>query len=854
MCNLYLEGTRAIVDLAKCPYEFASPEFLNIHLKDLSTTETPIKTIRYEEEIVVELDEGKTMVLTEYASFIKQLETLLLREDIYGLKQDPAYDKRRKAMKRFYEYVFLNPLLAAQEMQGYDEAEPEKNIYVKGYQTYKGWIAGILKRYMSTKLYDLVKETGDLRAAFLELVGLRSLYFVASLLLDIPKNAIAMEGPDAKYTLPYGVEVQIYEVPGAEAYLYVQRNPGVEKLSPELNKLLRLTITEQFKETFSNVDWDILMNLKTREYRQYFIDKAMMEGVQITPKEAMAMGRECAAWVVGLGAPIENMALDKDNITDIYIDSENSPLYIEHRKYGLCHSLFRYNRDLLDRCFKNIVYTLGGSRKFDDSNPVVDVVLKRLSMRCHLQRPPATFGELQGALRIMKEEPFTYAQYLNYKSFTPFYAGYDDVMVTLGCSEAVLGLKGVGKTAFTAAKISSIGTRRRIIPVQDIEEIPVRAFRKRGFHIGAARVQSSDVEESKTKELDLVTMANALLRMGDAALIINEVRSRVAVQGIINLLNTQPGVFLLYNLHAESLRDIQDRLELVFGLPAASMYATDRYSFLKKIRFGRKGRMYRLLGNSFETDIEEKKFVEIFRFRRGDNIDTCSWEAKFIRNPEAGFVDFSKVNIAKLQNELDLSFVPPALARRSEETGISPEQYILQAFWKGKMYFDIYKLSQQLNDPLLLELDFVLKVNTAAGRLLVSKEKEHGEIDFGEAWKDWEPIFKGIVKAEIEKRKLGSVEIPEDREPAPPGASGGSAPAMSGDAEEGLSEENAEGEEENVVEAVPLPKQQAAGKPGRTQAARPAEAEEEETPSTKSLLEKLRQKKKEKDEKKGGKR
>ena len=55
MCNLYLEGNRAIVDLSKCPYEFASPEFLNLHLKDLSTTESPIKTIRYEEEIVVEL-------------------------------------------------------------------------------------------------------------------------------------------------------------------------------------------------------------------------------------------------------------------------------------------------------------------------------------------------------------------------------------------------------------------------------------------------------------------------------------------------------------------------------------------------------------------------------------------------------------------------------------------------------------------------------------------------------------------------------------------------------------------------------------------------------------------------------
>ncbi|MFH1785277.1 MAG: ATPase, T2SS/T4P/T4SS family [Candidatus Micrarchaeota archaeon] len=764
MCNLYLEGTRAIVDLAKCPYEFASPEFLNLHLKDLSTTESPIKTLRYEEEIVVELNEEKTAILTQYASFIRQLETILLKDDIYGLRQDPACDNRRKLLKRFYEYVFLNPQMASQQLRDYNEPEPEKAIFVKGYQTFKGWIAGILKSYEVTKLYNLVKNTGDLRAAFLELVGLKTLYFVPSLVLGIPKDAVPMKGPEAKYSLSFGVDVQIYEIPGEEAYLYVQENKAIDGLSPELNKLLKTTINEQFKETFSNVDWDILMNLKTRDYRQYFIDRAVMEGIPITPQQAMAMGHECAAWVVGLGAHIENLSLDKENITDIYIDSENSPLYVEHAKYGLCHTLYRYNRDLLDRCFRNIVYTLKGTRKFDESNPIVDVVLKRLSMRCHLQRPPATFGELQAALRIMKEQPFTYAQYLNFNSFTPFFAGYDDTMVTLGCSEAVLGLKGVGKTSFTAAKITSIGTRRRIIPVQDIEEIPVRAFRKRGFHIGAARVQSSDVEESHTKELDLVAMANALLRMGDAALIINEVRSRVAVQGIINLLNTQPGVFLLYNLHAESLRDIQDRLELVFGLPAASMYATDRYTFLKKVRFGRKGRIYRVVGFEFESDIEEKKFVEIFRFRRGENINSCTWEAKFLRNPEASMWNFDKVDIKKLMKEIDISFVPPALGRRSEESGISPEQYMLQAFWKGKMYYDIYKLSKQMNDKLMLELDFVLKVNTAAGRLLVSMEQEQGEIDFGEAWDRWGPIFKDVVKKDLEKRKLGVPEIPDEPE------------------------------------------------------------------------------------------
>ncbi|HIH22950.1 TPA: Flp pilus assembly complex ATPase component TadA [Candidatus Micrarchaeota archaeon] len=764
MCNLVLEGTRAILDMAKCPYEFASPEFLNLHLKDLSTIEKPIKTIRYEEEIVIELTEQQTTILTEYSGIIRQIEALLMKEEIYGNKQDPQFDNRRKKLRKFYEYAFMNPVMAGRELDEYKEEAPEKQVFMKGYQTFKAWVNGILKRFTETKMYALTKKTGDMRLAFLSVVGLKSMYFVSSIILDIPAEAKPIKSANASYPLSYGIEVQVYEVPGADAYLYVQRNKEIEELGDDLRKMLKRLITEQLKEQFENADYNILMDLKTREYRQYFLDQAILNSIQITPQQAMAMGREAAAWIVGLGAPIENMAIDRNHVTDIYIDAENSPLYIEHSEYGICHTLFRYNRDLLEHAFKDIVYTLKGTRKFDETSPIVDVVLKRLSMRCHLQRPPATFDELQGALRIMKEQPFTYAQYLAYHSMSPFFAGYDDVLVSLGCSEAVLGLKGVGKTAFTAAKIAAIGTRRRIIPVQDIEEIPTRAFRKRGFHIGAARVQSSDVEETTTKELDLVSMANALLRMGDAALIINEVRSRVAVQGIINLLNTQPGVFLLYNLHAESLRDIQDRLELVFGIPSASMYATDRYTFLKKVKFGRRGRIYRVLGYEYESDPEEKKFIEVFRFKRGDGIDKCLLEAKFLRNPEASAASLEKVDLGKLEKELDIAFIPPALARRSEESGINPEQYIMQAFFKGKMYDGIKRAAEETNDQTLLELDFVLNCNTAAGKLLTSLEKEEGQIDFKEAWTKWEPIFKAIVKDELTAKKTGGGAAAKEKE------------------------------------------------------------------------------------------
>lgn len=753
------------MDCLTCGLELFSPSCLNSHLKTLAMLESKFSTMRYEEEIIIDFDEDKTAIITEYLAIIRQIEQIMIKPETYGHPQDERYNVRKKILSDFYEYLFMNPVMAQRILADYKEALPERSVFVDGYRRFQSWINGISKTFSASKLYNLTVKSGDLHQTFLTLADLKSLQFLSNILLSLPEGARLIASPDNNYDIGFGITAKVYEIPKSEANLYVQENPLVETLPSELQSLMRTEIAAGMKEQQEGVDYSTIFESKMREYRQKFLDLAMLQKIPITSQQALSMGREVAAWTVGIGAPLENLSLDRENITDVYIDSENSPVYIEHAKFGLCHTLWRYNREMLEHAFQNIMAITKQTRKFDDKNPVVDVMLTRLNMRCHLQRPPATFGELQAALRMTKETPFTYAEYLYYNSFSPFFAGYDDLMVSLGCSEAVLGLKGVGKTAFTSAKIAAIGTKRRILPIQDIEEIPTRAYRKRGFHIGAMRVQSSDKEESSTSELDLVTMANASLRMGDSCLIINEIRSRLAIQGVINLLNTQPGVFLLYNLHAQSLRDIADRLELVFGVPSASMFTTDRYSFLKKLRFARKGRTYRVLGNQYETDQTQRKFVEVFTFKRSNTIAESSLTCDFLKTPEASAWSISNISLGKIEKDLNLIFIPPALQRRSEETGISPEQYVMQAFFKGKIYSTIHETATKLNDKQLRELDFVLKVNSVANKLLKTRELENGSVDWAGLDPVWEKAFKELVETDRRERAalVEATSVPQNQ-------------------------------------------------------------------------------------------
>jgi type IV secretory pathway ATPase VirB11/archaellum biosynthesis ATPase len=731
----------AIMDSLASPFELFSPDCINSQIKQLALVPLDFDRIRYEEETIIELSEEDTKVIKEYIEVVKLADSFLGNPANFGLKEDENYVPRRKLLEKVVEALAQNPVAAVKYIEEYKEPEPSRRIFYEGYSKFFGILSKLRDAIMATKMYQLTKEIGDMREVFLRFARMRMAAFVETFVLEVPQEAV--EIPGAQYSLPYGIKVKIYDLVGKEARFYTQTNELLQKLDERMKKVLRETISKNMEPIVDKlVDLNVLYQNKLLEYRRFYLDSAASMGISISSDEALAMAKETVNWTIGMGSPIENIAMDYENITDIYIDSENSPIYLEHVQYGLCHTPFRYNRKLLENAFLNCVLAAKIGKRLDDKNPMIDLMLTRLNMRCHLQGPPATFGELQCALRIMKPTPFTYSEYLYYKGLSAFYAGYDDVLVNLGCSEAVLGVKGSGKTTFTAAKIAAIGTKKRILPIQDIEEMPVQIYRKYGFHMGVAKVAP---EEEERGALDLVKITSGLLRMGEAAIVVNELRSRTAIQGIINLLNTQPGVFCLYNFHAESLKDVQDRLELVFGIPAASMFATDRYTFLHKLRFGRKERLYRIVRDSYETDTINRRFVETFRFVRGSDINSSTIRCNFIENEEASKWMIDDLDMGEIKDKLVIKFIPPVLARRSEDTGIPPEQYILEAFMKGKAYSQITKASIEKSNIAIRKIEFVLKARAELSKIISKNEKESGEVDWEKVQSEWDAKFKELL-------------------------------------------------------------------------------------------------------------
>ena len=125
-CRPSYEGNRLTMDCLTCGLGLTSAACLNSHLKTIATLDKPWKTMRYEEEMMVELDEDKSAVFWEYVAIIRQVEQIMLNPQVYGHVQDDQYRARQKLLKDFYESMFQSPVEALRTLKEYGEPSPER--------------------------------------------------------------------------------------------------------------------------------------------------------------------------------------------------------------------------------------------------------------------------------------------------------------------------------------------------------------------------------------------------------------------------------------------------------------------------------------------------------------------------------------------------------------------------------------------------------------------------------------------------------------------------------------------------------------------------------------------------------
>ena len=264
-----------------------------------------------------------------------------------------------------------------------------------------------------------------------------------------------------------GAQVQVFKHPEKIEYMYYL-NPPEYTLPPEKYYLL-----ERTKEVVAGQRPPDVGFMDMAQARRYFhkiyvatiSDLAQKSGIELTVEEKANLATIVARYTIGYG--ILEILLNDRKLTDIYIDSPlgNKPIYLVHSKYGQCQTNVIYS-DEEARSFVSRMRALSG-RPFDEAHCVLDYDLVDLQTRIAVIGKPMALDGIAFAMRLHKDTPWTLAQFLDFKMFTPIASGLFSYLVDAQASQLIVGSRGSGKTSMMQALMLEIPQNLRILVQED---------------------------------------------------------------------------------------------------------------------------------------------------------------------------------------------------------------------------------------------------------------------------------------------------------------------------------------------------------------------------------------------------
>ena len=270
------------------------------------------------------------------------------------------------------------------------------------------------------------------------------------------------------------------------------------------------------------------------------------EGRAMRAEEFKKLVDEVLDEVLGLG-PLEPLLADP-TINDILVNSHSS-VYVE--RFGVLEKSkvrFRDERHLL-RIIDKIVSRIG--RRVDESQPWVDARLEDGSRVNAIIRPCAIDGP-SVSIRKFSKQPLTMARLVEFGALSGPAALLLKGLVEARLNVLISGGTGSGKTTMLNAMSSFVGSRERIVTIEDAAELQLQQD-----HV--VRLETRPPSPSGTGAVTQRDLVRNALRMRPDRIIIGEVRGAETFD-MLQAMNTGHDGSMT-TVHANTARDALGRIE-----------------------------------------------------------------------------------------------------------------------------------------------------------------------------------------------------------------------------------------------------------------------------------------------------
>ena len=420
------------------------------------------------------------------------------------------------------------------------------------------------------------------------------------------------------------------------------------------------------------------------------------------------------------GLDVIELLLKDPNLQDVYINSpiDATPLYVKHNDFDDC----RTNIYISEQAARNIIskFRLRSGRAFSEVSPVLDMELPEFGVRVNITGPPISPDGLAFAFRRASEEPWTLLRFIENRMISPLAAGLLGMMVNEESAILMCGDRGSGKTSMLTALVGAMPSKYRILTMEDTFEIPVPILASEGgFRIQRMRIKPPTAGESF--ELGADDAMRSLLRMGDSAIVMGEVRGTEA-RTLYEAMNVGgSGNCVLGTIHGKSPRSLLERVVFSLGVPPQSFKATDLVVIADRIRPGGGSRKLRRVteivevGKSWKEPDAEQVFSRLMRYDQDSDMLVASEK---LLKPEKSEV------ICKIANK----------------RGVGPEVILKDVETRAEVYAYAVELFRKTGDRKLLAMKVMIGLNQKYLRLVDESIAEFGKADYdfvADGAKEW---------------------------------------------------------------------------------------------------------------------
>lgn len=368
------------------------------------------------------------------------------------------------------------------------------------------------------------------------------------------------------------------------------------------------------------------------------------KGTYLSPGRLTHLGEAAVRDMIGYGQ-LDPIIAD-DQLEDILVTAVGKPVYVYHRKYGMCSTNVVFESEesikyLIDKMARVV------GRRIDQQTPLLDARLPDGS-RVNATIPPVSLDGPTISIRKFRKDPLTVIDILNLGTLSTDVAAFLWLVVDgFGIKPANIlfaGGTGCGKTTTLNAAITFVPERERIISIEDTAELQLS-------HKHWVRLETRPPNVEGRGEITMNDLVKNALRMRPDRMIVGEVRGPEA-QTMFTAMNTgHDGC--CGTLHSNSAVETISRLtELPMAVAPIMIPALDVIVMQQRIYHRQKGQIRRVTEVAEVTGLEGGKpqLSRIFKWNpRTDVVEPTGVPSKIKRT----IAEFSGISGNDIEIELE---------------------------------------------------------------------------------------------------------------------------------------------------------------------------------------------------------